>query len=123
MSLKFYEKEREIFKIAYNIKLSEREAVKIFKKLKRHYKLDVLLVIGNKARFKTKPIGIIYLPKKYLNLGLLLHEFGHALQYKKDPETKIWHKKKLLRIMKRLFNYCKSKNYWVKVKFPYWWFN
>ena len=108
--LKFYEEEHKIFSEAYDKKLDEDGIYKIFKKLRRHYKL-YLSINYNDTYTGHFRINNVEMPKK-ASFGLLCHEIAHAIDYKRRRITK--HDKKMLRVMIRVTNYCKKKNYWEK---------
>lgn len=107
-SLKFYKDEKELYAETYNKKLGSREIKIVFEKLKRHYKLDVLLKHNARSNghFRGYCIDIPY----NTSFGLLCHEIAHAIDHKKRGKSK--HDKKLMRVLGRVINYCKKKNWW-----------
>jgi len=111
--LKFYEKEREIFKEEFNTFLSDEEAVVIISKLARHFKLWRITntivpayrikFYGTKQRasvgYNDRVIRIPHNP----SLGLIIHELAHIVHGKKYDKWS--HDKKLLKIMEKMLNY------------------
>lgn len=112
MSLKFYSDETVLYSEAYSRKLDSQEAQIVFKKLCRHYKLHLRLY------FNSRRHGGIYNSGGYVELGhsssfgLMCHEVSHAIYRRKYGRTKTSHNKKLMRILGRLVNYCKKKDWW-----------
>lgn len=106
-SLKFYEEEHKKFSESYNKKICGEEIEIVFRKLRRHYKLYCFLVINGRTsgHFRGNRIEVPY--NTYF--GLLCHEIAHAIDNKKRRSK---HDKKLMRIIGRVINYCKKKNYW-----------
>lgn len=109
-SLVFYEKERDWFGEAYGKKLNELQVTRVFKKLKRHYKIPHWLVINRKRSGGCCNRYRIELGKEP-SLGLLIHEVAHAVDFKKRRSR---HDKKFKKVMQKVFNYCKKKNWWEK---------
>ena len=105
--LKFYHDEQGKFREAYNRNISGKEVEIVFSKLKRHYKLSQWLRFNGSTRghFRGHCIDVPY----NTSIGLLCHEVSHAIDSKKR-RTK--HDKRLMRILGRVVNYCKKKNYW-----------
>jgi len=107
--LKFYEKERESFQKEYELKLTDQEAQTIYRKLLRHFKIScpwkTIRFWGTQEKGRSYIHGSIKLPHNP-SLGLLVHETAHKKVAK--------HTKKLMTLMKRMFAYCKKKNYWRK---------
>ena len=110
--LKFYFVEKQLFREEYDIKVTDKEAVKICKKLARHFKFYISKIrfYGYKRGF-VNAYGIIRLPHNP-SIGIICHECAHLLEYEKYHNFR--HNKKLLNIMKRFINYCRKKNYWRK---------
>ena len=104
--LVFYNKERQVFKDAYTIKLSDSEAVKIAKKLTRHFKLKFGSVrfYGNsqsgRCSWWTAELRLSHNP----SLGLVCHEVAHLGEKR--------HSKKLMKLMGKLIRYCEKMKYW-----------
>ena len=112
--MKYYSKEHENFKEAYEIKLSDFEATTIFSKLQAHYKLPQALTFrgavlrGNCGRWEIK------IPHNTC-LGLLVHEIAHAIQLKKGWEKgQKWHTKRHTSIMKKVLKFVNhNKDRWI----------
>ena len=110
--LKFYEKEiEEEHNEAHNKKLTEQEARMVFKKLCRHFKLKWVKLYFNGRRQggitnSSGWIEVCYNP----SFGLICHEIAHIIDRKKRGRSK--HDKKFKRVITRVVNYCKKKNYW-----------
>ena len=111
--LKFYQKEQVLYAEAYNEVLDYESARIVFEKLRRHYKFKSMMlefVSGSRGRCYSTWHGYrIQLPFG-ASVGLLCHEFAHALNDKKG--YKRGHNKRLMRTLGSLVNYCKRKNYW-----------
>jgi hypothetical protein len=108
MGLKFYSDEKILYKEAYDKQLCGKELDLAFEKLKRHYKLD--LAIRHNKRCNGSFRGwYIDVPYK-TSYGLLCHEIAHAIDKKKRERSQ--HDKKLMRLIGRVINYCKKKNWW-----------
>lgn len=107
-SLKFYKDEKELFSEAYDKEICGREVDMVFEKLKRHYKLEIG-IRHNKRRNGVFRGWYIDVPYK-TSFGLLCHEIAHAIDKKKRGKSK--HDKKLMRVLGRVVNYCKKKNWW-----------
>lgn len=112
--LVFYEKEHKIYSEAYNKQLSGKRLDFVFKKLNRHYKLN--LVIEHKGRttghFKSSYLrrqSWIEVPDD-CGFGLLCHEIAHAIDKRKRGKSK--HDKRFMKLIGRVINYCKKKNWW-----------
>ncbi len=107
--LRFYENEHKEFPEAFSKNLSYKEIEIVFRKLCRHYKIHPYLQYGrgsNANRFRIQLASVWG-----MNIGVLCHELAHYYCYHKYG-IKIGHGKKMWRVMKRMINYCKKKNYW-----------
>jgi hypothetical protein len=116
--LTYYSNERVEFKEEFSKKLPNAKATTIvIRKLLRHYKL------GNWKRFE---IGFtsgrnyskagrwhIIINLDDNNFGTICHEVAHTYQAMKENFERgdHWHTKKHRRIMVRMLNYCKKKNW------------
>lgn len=107
-TLKFYKDEKELYSEAYDKEICGREVDIVFEKLKRHYKLEIGIRHNKRSNgaFRGWYIDVPY----KTSFGLLCHEIAHALDKKKRRKSK--HDKKLMRILGRVVNYCKKKNWW-----------
>ena len=107
--LTFYKNEHHIYKDAFDLKLSDAEAVKIVKKLVRHFKLYHRTVtvrfFGNKQSGRCNWCGLIRLSHNP-SLGLICHEVAHLGHRRHD--------KKLMKLMGKLIKYCEKMEYWRK---------
>lgn len=115
-NLVYYEKEREIFKEAFDRKMTLEEAEILFEKLCRHFKLNgiyqkVHLYWTSGSRCpKAFGTSAIKLNEDYNNFGVLCHELAHIRQRKKYGQT--GHNRQHLRVMKTIVAYCKRRNWW-----------
>lgn len=106
--LAFYEKEHKVFSEAYSIHVIDESAVKIVRKLLRHFGKGNLAK-EVKVRFwgtgdgGSNGFGLWFSHNP--SIGLICHEVAHYFEEH--------HNKKLMRWMKKLTNYCKRKNYWM----------
>ena len=116
--LKFYDKEREEFKKAYNILLDESQINKLKNKFRRKYKLDCMVVVKrrkkrNSGRFMVLKLSFTNIQKielaKEISLGTMIHEFAHAIEYEKYGKTK--HTKRMMNIVRKVHRWVKSKDY------------
>ncbi len=112
--LKFYEKEREEFPTEFNMRITQKDAEKINKKISRHFKFKAPTIMFryNTDHGLAKYGGWIMNLPKSPNLGLLLHELAHFNNYEKTGKGN--HTKKLMRTIRRFIKYCQKKNYWIK---------
>lgn len=100
--------EQKEFREAYFDKeLTSTEAKIIFKKLCRHFKVNCSIYFWgyNSGRANGWRIIVPY----RCNFGILAHEISHMIDKKKRRSK---HDKKLMRIIRRVNNYYKKKNYW-----------
>lgn len=105
--LKFYYDEHRIFSEVYGMRIVGSAIKIMFKKLKRHYKLHQSLYFGARKNGHFRG-GYIVVPSSTC-VGLLCHEVAHAIDAKKRSSK---HDRRLMRILTRVVNYCKTKNYW-----------
>ena len=111
--LKYYQEEHQMFKPQSEIQLNNLETQYIFNKFKKRYKLDHYLEFrgySNSGRCGRRRLRVSHNP----TLGVLLHEIGHAVQYKKrmwsDEKLKQrWHGKQHRTIVKRLYRITNPK--------------
>lgn len=110
MSLKFYAEERKLYPEAYSRKLTTTETKIIFDKICRHYKLKwISLSFNGRRRGGIAGSGYIQLCYDPC-FGLLCHEIAHIIDKRKRNKSK--HDKKLMRLLGRVINYCKKRNWW-----------
>lgn len=113
--LKFYDKEEELFKEAYQKKLCERDSKIVFTKLKRHYGLTGLKLFCNRKKGGWFSVGkgvCSISISKNTTFGVLCHEIGHALDL--AVRGKSQHDKELMSAINRVVNYCKRNDWWQK---------
>lgn len=110
MRLKFYTNEKILYEEAYNKEIAGRQLDLVFEKLKRHYKLD-LSIRHNKRRNGAFCGWFINVPYR-TSYGLLCHEIAHAIDKKKRGYTQ--HDKRLMKLLGRVINYCKKKEWWLE---------
>jgi len=85
--MKYYNKEQEEFREFYALKLTEEQAHKIHKKLCKHFDLPkhshlvFKKLRGGGGRYFSTTQLIIIDPNS-LSLGIVIHELGHALEFK-----------------------------------------
>lgn len=107
-NLKFYRKEWNIYDDFWKVRYTKEEAIKICKKLDRHFKTKATF------RFNTNKVGyafywgfIIRLPKRDIPLAMICHEIGHLLSVKKNGYTNgKGHNKRLAKVNKKIFRYA-----------------
>ncbi len=89
----------------------KQEALKVCKKLARHFKLgDVDFRFDkNKNGSACGRLNYIRLPRKNILLGLITHEIAHLVAYNKFGNCH--HDKKFMRYLKQVNNYAKKKFY------------
>ena len=114
-NLLFYHVERLKQDDCYKVNLTHEEARIVFDKLRRHYKVRVSLYWRPRMRGGGSYHGgynpTISLPAgKGTNFRVLCHEMAHALEKQKHGSTK--HRKRLLRIIGRVCDYCRKHEFW-----------
>ena len=112
--LVYYMNEKEVFKTAFEKKMSVNEARIVFDKLARHFKLgrvELDWTSGSRCPKAYKSIWghRIKLNSSYNTFGVLCHELAHIQEFIKYKKSR--HNKKHFRIMKRMIVYCERKNY------------
>lgn len=115
--IKYYAiEDKALDEINFNskLKVNEKDALRIVKKLSRHFKLNEPEIYfygkidyGFACRNKNK-IKLAHEP----SLGVLIHELGHIWINQNKLFTGKAHTKKLLRIVKRFAKYIMNKEYW-----------
>jgi hypothetical protein len=112
----YYRNERENFNDAFEKKMSVREAEIVFAKLCRHFKISPKLE-WTSGRNHPHACGsyLIRLNVDMNDFGCLCHELAHTLHLQKGLQNnENYHGKKHRRIMKRMVNYCKKKNWFAE---------
>lgn len=110
----YYSNEKEVFKTAFEKKMSQVRAVIVFEKLCRHFKLGQPYLVWTSGRNHPRASNC---PRKVtLNVdcnsfGILCHELAHIKQMVKGNKGHTWHNKKHMRFMKSMIAYCEKKNY------------
>lgn len=100
----FYREEQQWFKDAFDMELSKEGATIIFKKLCKHYKLDLELKFYKLRKYAgTYCRGLIKIQHDP-TLGVLIHEICHDFEFK--------HNYKLKTSMLEVYKYCKLCNFW-----------
>jgi len=112
--LSFYMKERKLFPTAYKLRVSDEEAIKIAKKLKRHFKIPGFSITfynshKNTDRGKCLNPWLIRLAHSP-SVGTICHELAHL--YNRQHYGNWNHNNRLLRTLRMLIGYCERKNYW-----------
>jgi len=111
--LKFYQKENDAFKTEYNIHLEDKQAIKIAKKISRHFKFTVneIKIYGKKSHgYAWFRLNKIKIPHN-TSLSLLIHELAHLYEYQKHNNER--HNKQLMKTIQKFIKYCRKKNYWL----------
>ena len=117
MTLKYYEKENQMFEAVgfdKDLRVTEKDALKIIRKLCRHFKFAEPEVVFYGQRdsgamfYDTCVIRLNHQPK----ISLLIHELCHFWQVRLGI-CRRWHTKKLIRLVKRMAKYVMKKNYWI----------
>ena len=117
-SAKHYWLEHQSHKEFYDFKYpTPKEAEKIIKKIRRHFKLGFGYVFNGHTNGHATMVevlhirsGRIYLPKENISLGIICHEIAHILTYKK------W--KKNLHHTKKFQTQCNRICRWAKRYLP-----
>ena len=108
--LAFYQQEHQLFSETYEIKVSDKDAKKIVKKLLRHFgtsrkaKAWEVRFFGN---HQSGSCGWNIRLSHNPSIGLICHEVAHTFHLRHD--------KKLLRYIKRMIIYCQKNSYWMYV--------
>jgi len=105
--LKYYQREREVYPEYYNTNYpTPKEVRKIVRKLCRHFKIQLWKVDFNtNGRGSAYPGNYISLPRKDIKLGLICHEIGHLVAWKKTGQSN--HNKKTWNKMRQVYRYAK----------------
>ena len=106
-SKKFYLEERRIFKRSFSLYASKVQAHRIAELLRSAYDLNVIIEFTRRntcPKFRWSKVKgeriILPLPQGWIPLGAILHEFAHALEYKKFRKTK--HRARLMKFTEKL---------------------
>ncbi len=102
MSLKCYSIDYS-FEKHWQVGYDKIKALKIVKKLARHFKLEFFEVYFNCNTKGYANNGYIQLPKKNIALGIICHELGHLLAFKNGYRG---HTKKSYKYIKRIYKYA-----------------
>ena len=91
------------YKIYWQYKIDKIEALKLCKKISRHFKLKTTINFNNYSRgLAYYYINRIDLPKNKICFGLICHEIGHLLAYKNGYKG---HNKKAYKFIHRVYKY------------------
>ena len=118
MTLKTYYEDWEENECAWKRRANWKEANKVMKKLRRHFKIpwdsdgQSALFVNNRKGSASVYGNRINLPKNNISLGMMAHEVAHIVQHKKY--NNIGHNKKFKKALKIVNNYIKRKNYFDK---------
>lgn len=111
----YYKEKTEWFPEAFKKQMTRMEAEIVFRKLCRHFKLDGIYskvnlywVSGNRCP-KAYGVSAVKLNIDCNDFGRLCHELAHIAMCKKYH--KMGHNKIHKKIMKKMINYCKRKNW------------
>lgn len=112
--LKFYTIEKQVFNKETCVFFTDTHALKICKKLARHFKFELEKVrflkmrrSAGRATLANSSITLMHGP----SILVICHELAHLYQYQKTGKT--YHGKKLLSIIRRMLAYCESKGWWI----------
>lgn len=110
--LVYYQKERKEFKDAQEKKLSVQTVEMVYKKLCKHYKIPPTRIKWTSGRNHPNAGWSITLNRdeRWNNFLVLCHEFAHHLGQRRYGFN--GHNKKHWRLMKKIINYCRRKNWW-----------
>lgn len=108
--LKFYDKEREEFREAYDERVTDSQAEFIAFKLAKHFGLGGISVNFRGTSSGRGNIYGITLPHNP-SVGFICHELAHTYRISRFSDKK-HHTKKLMTVIRRFNNYAKKKNYW-----------
>lgn len=98
--LKAYKKDYA-WNIHWYLTYNQKDAMKYIKKLLRHFKLRANIYFSCYNRGYAGR-GYIKLPKKNISLGMIAHEIGHLLAYKKGYTG---HTKKAYKYIYKIYKY------------------
>ena len=112
-NLIYYQQERSKFREQFDKKMTSEEFEIVFQKLKKHFKLYCSLdfTIGCRHSHASKNHVTINIAQQ--DFGTLCHELAHVLHLQKYEFQGRWHGKLHERLMKRMLNYCKKRNYFA----------
>ena len=108
-----YLNEWEQYADLYEKQVSQEDARKIVKKLRRHFKIPVYkqgLAFTNRSGGRASEYGITLPNSQLIQLGLIAHEVAHQVAWEKYGL--VHHNKKYKRSMKKIVNYIRKKDYW-----------
>jgi len=112
--LKFYGKERKMFEKEYEMKVSDKQAELIIRKLSRHFKISRPRVrfygirqSGMSYNGWSNSIRLSHNP----SAGLIIHEISHT--YNAQKGINHHHNRFLTRTIKKFHRYCSRFNYWI----------
>jgi hypothetical protein len=112
--LKFYAKEMKMYEKEYGMKVSDKQAELIIRKLSRHFKISRPRVrfygtrqSGMSYNGWSNSIRISHNP----SVALVIHELAHT--YNSQRHINHYHNRFLMRTIKKFHNYCSQFNYWI----------
>jgi len=113
----YYQSEREEFLEEFYLKLPSSKATEsVIKKLLRHFKVGDGVKIEFTSGRNHSHAGkwVVRINVEQNNFAVICHEVAHTYQARREGFERgdHWHTKKHRRIMKRMLNYCKKKDYW-----------
>lgn len=117
--LKYYCDEREQFQEEWKKTIPNRDVlVIIIKKLLRHFKLGNVMIHFTSGRNHSHAgrWNVTINTTSQMNFAVVCHELAHTYQAKHENFERgdHWHTKKHRKIMKRMLNYCKKKDWFNK---------
>lgn len=115
MSLKFYDKERSLFRETAKIKLTQQKAITIIRKIARHYNVEIdkkEIMFTSRKNGHAYPNGwnrLISLPKQP-DMYIAIHEIAHIIDSQKRRPK---HDKKFMRLLTKIHDYARKNYYWI----------
>jgi len=113
----YYSDERQEFQEEFKKVLPNQDAGEIvIRKLLRHFKLGKPFIYWTSGRNHSNAgAWSITINVEQNNFGVICHEVAHTFQAQKDKHEagEKWHTKRHRRIMIRMLNYCRKKNWFA----------
>lgn len=104
----YYKMEQMKYYGHYRMKLNKDEAIKIFDKINKRFKLNSTLKLTKTLTFRKGDANVytrtIRLSNKTILLGMMCHELGHIRNHQINHE--LGHDKHLMKASKPIFEYA-----------------
>ena len=104
MNLVFYQIEEMLHKKSYNKKLNKDNIIKIHKQICKSFGIQTKLKFNNQTLGYYDIDNNVICLSETATLGLLIHEIGHAYEWKHFKET--FHKNRLFQIINEMNVYA-----------------